>query len=98
MKQAGKQASGFPPSDRYFSFFWVVISMIYVVLFILGKYLLASYQLFLIFTEIWLYNFCVSRLRLSDGMFLSPVNFCSVLWRPVSLFFSLLSVLEDYGS
>ena len=47
--QAGKQASGFLFSDRYFSFFWVVISTIYVVLFILGKSLLDSYQLFFIF-------------------------------------------------
>ena len=60
-KQAGKQASGFLPSDRYSSFFRVVISMMYVVLFILGKCLLDSYQLFLIFAEVWLYGFRVSR-------------------------------------
>ena len=60
-RQAGKQASGFLSSDRYFSFFWVVISTIYVVLFILGKCFLDSYQLFLIFTEVWLYNSRVSR-------------------------------------
>ena len=36
----------FPPPERYFSFFWVVNSMIYVV-FILGKCSLDSYQSFL---------------------------------------------------
>ena len=62
MRQAGKQASsGFLPSDRYFSFFWVVISVMYVVFFILGRFLSDSYQLFFIFTEVWLFNFCVSR-------------------------------------
>ena len=58
---AGDQASGFILSDRYFSFFWVVISMVYVVLSILGKCLLDSYQIFLVFAEVWLHNFCVSR-------------------------------------
>ena len=61
MKQAGKQASGFSPLDRYFSFFWVVISVMYVALFILGKCLLYSYQLLFIFIEVQLYNFHVSR-------------------------------------
>ena len=30
MRWAGKKASEFLPSDRYFSFFWVVISMMHV--------------------------------------------------------------------
>ena len=41
----------------------------YVVLFILGKCLLDSYQLFLIFTEVWLYNFCVSWQDFQMGCF-----------------------------
>ena len=36
-RRGGRQASGFLPSDRYFPFFWLVISTMYVVLFILGK-------------------------------------------------------------
>ena len=53
--------SGFFSSDRYFSFFWVVISTMYVLLFILGKCLLDFHLLFLIFTKAWLYNFDVSQ-------------------------------------
>ena len=71
LKQAGKQARGFLPSDRYFSFFWIIILTMFVVPFILGKCLLNSYQLFLIFTEVWLYNFCISRI--SDSIFLFPL-------------------------
>ena len=48
-RRAGKQASGFHPSDRYFSFFWVVISTMHVVLFILGKCLLDSNQLYIFY-------------------------------------------------
>ena len=56
-----EQASEFLTSDRYFSFLWVVILATYVVLFILGDCLLDSYQLILIFTEVLLYNFHLSR-------------------------------------
>ena len=61
-EQVGKQVdpSFFPPG-RYFSSFSVVISAKYVVLFILGKCLLDSYELLLSTTEVWLYNFHVSR-------------------------------------
>ena len=51
--------TSFPPSDS-FSDFRVVILAKYVVFFILGKCLLDSYQLLLIFAEVWLYNFYVS--------------------------------------
>ena len=51
--EASRQAShGFLPSDRYFSFFLVVISVMYIVFFILGRFLSDSYQLFFIFTEV----------------------------------------------
>ena len=61
-RQASKQVNFSHEADtRYFSYFWAVISAMYVVLFILGKCLLYSYQLLLIFTEVWLYNFFVSH-------------------------------------
>ena len=74
MRQGGEQASkqkNFSPYDEYLSFFWVIISMMYVVLFILDKCLLDSYQLFFIFTEVWLAQqpLCIT-VRPSDGMFL----------------------------
>ena len=51
-EQASKQVDpSFLPSHSYFSAIWVVISASYVLLFILGKWLLDSYQLVLIFTE-----------------------------------------------
>ena len=56
-----EQASEFLTSDRYFSCLWVVILATYVVLFILGDCLLDSYQLILIFIEVLLYNFHLSR-------------------------------------
>ena len=43
-RRAAEQTSGFLPSDRYFSFFWVVISVMYVGLFIVGKFLLFVYH------------------------------------------------------
>ena len=49
----------FLPLDGYFSAVWVVILGKYVVRFTLGKFLLDSYQLLLVFTEVWLYNFHV---------------------------------------
>ena len=48
------------PSLRYFSSFWLVISLKYCT-FNLGKCLLDSHQLLLIFTEAWLYNFHVPQ-------------------------------------
>ena len=61
-RQASKQVNFSHEADtRYFSYFWAVISAMHVVLFILGKCLLYSYQLLLIFTEVWLYNFFVSH-------------------------------------
>ena len=73
-KEVGEQASkqvdpSFLPSDRYFSAFWVVISAKCVVLFFLGKFLLYSYKLLLIFTEVWLYNFYVSRYDFQTACF-----------------------------
>ena len=101
---AGEQASGILPWDRYFSFFWVVISTMYII-FHLGKMLIRFLSIICyLYCSLALQLSCIS-LRLSDGMFLSfandyfqwRINFCSVLWRPVSLYFSLLSVLGAYG-
>ena len=79
MKRTGEQASkqvdsSFIPSDRYFSAFWVVISAIYVVLFILGKCLLDFYQLYT-FNFYWslAQQFsCITTVKLLDDMFLVP--------------------------
>ena len=61
IRRAGKKSIGFLPSDRCFSL-WVVISLMHIVHFILSKCLLDSYQLILIFTDVWFYKFCVSSL------------------------------------
>ena len=58
--------------------------MKYTVLFVLGKCLMDSEQVILIFTEVWPTMF-MSQLRLSEGMFL------------FSSYFSLLKVLGHYG-
>ena len=64
-KQASRQASARPgvfpcQNFRYFPSFYVVILVKYTVLFVLGKCLMDSEQVILIFTEVWLYNFHVS--------------------------------------
>ena len=56
IRRAGKQVLGLQ-----FTAFQVVILVKYSVLFILGKCLLDSEQVILIFTEVWSYNFHVSR-------------------------------------
>ena len=38
-RQGGEEATGFLPTDRYFSFSWLFISTMYVILFILEKWL-----------------------------------------------------------
>ena len=53
-----------PHPDKHFSFFWVVISAMYLVLFTLGQMFIDFYQLFFYFY--W-------RLSLSDDMFLFPL-------------------------
>ena len=65
-KQASRQASTWPgvflsENFRYFPVFKVVILVKYTVLFVLGKCLMDSEQVILIFTEVWPYNFHVSR-------------------------------------
>ena len=64
-EQVSRQASAQPAvfryqKFRYFSAFWVVILVKYTVLFILGKCLMNSEQVILIFTEVWHYKFDVS--------------------------------------
>ena len=71
-KQASKQVE-FLPSDRYFSFFWVVISVTYIVLFVLGKCLLDSYELFFKYTEFLALQLLCITVRIPDGMFLFPL-------------------------
>ena len=61
-KQASSQASAWPgvflsQKFKYFLAFLVVILVKYNVLFILGKCLMDSEQVILIFTEVWLNNF-----------------------------------------
>ena len=65
-KQASSQASAWPgvflsQKFKYFLAFLVVILVKYNVLFILGKCLMDSEQVILIFTEVWPYNFHVSQ-------------------------------------
>ena len=65
-EQASWQASTRPgvflsQNLRYFPVFYVVILVKYAVLFVLGKCLMDSEQVILIFTEVWPYNFHVSR-------------------------------------
>ena len=73
-EQAGKQASkqvdfnlylnlyiNLSQTFRYFSAFWIVISVEHFVLIILGKFLFDFSQLLLIFNEFWSYIFLVSR-------------------------------------
>ena len=65
IRQAGKQVldlqSSFLRILDTFLPFSVVILVKYTVLFVLGKCLMDSEQVILIFTEVWLYNFHVSR-------------------------------------
>ena len=65
-KQATRQASTRPgvflsQNFRYFTSFKVVNLEKYTVLFVLGKCFMDSEQVILIFSEVWLYNFHVSR-------------------------------------
>ena len=65
-QQARRQASAQPgaflsQNFLYFPSFWVVILVKYTVLSVLGKCFIDSEQVILIFTEVWLYNFDVSR-------------------------------------
>ena len=46
---------------RYFPVFYVVILVKYTVLLVLGKCLMDSGQVILIFTDVWPYNFHVSQ-------------------------------------
>ena len=62
-RRAGKQALSL---ESFFlrildTFHPFVILVKYTVLFVLGKCLMDSEQVILIFTEVWLYNFHVSR-------------------------------------
>ena len=62
-EQVSKQVDFSSQTDTFHSFGYIVTSITYVVLvlFILGKCLLDSYQLFLIYIDVWLYNSHVSR-------------------------------------
>ena len=65
-RRAGKQALGLESSflrilDTFHPPFYVVILVKFTVLFVLGKCLMGSEQVILIFTEVWPYSFHVSR-------------------------------------
>ena len=65
-EQASRQASPQPgvflsQNFRYFPSFQVVTLVKYTVLFVLGKCLMDSEEVILIFTEVWFYNFHVSQ-------------------------------------
>ena len=64
-EQGGRQASAGPgvflsQNFSYFPALQVVVLVTYTVLFILGKCLMDSEQVILIYTEVWSYNFHLS--------------------------------------